>query len=179
MINNLINNFASEETQASGIAALGLDPKAFLIQLITFILVFYILYKLVFFRIVEVLEKRRLTIQEGVELTVEIKAEREKLEKQIAEAHKVARKDSEKLMSETQDQAALVIKDAEDLAKVKVEKMLDDAKKKIVEETERARRSLEKETVELVIRATEAVTKEKIDSKKDSELIANALKEQN
>ncbi len=58
------------------------------------------------------------------------------------------------------------------------ENILTDAKKKIVEETERARRALERETVELVIQATEAVSREKLDASKDAALIKDALRSQ-
>ena len=178
MFEVLIERFGASESEAEGFAALGFDPKAFLIQLITFLLVFYILKRYVFGRVVDLLEKRRETIEDGVRLTTEIKAEREKLTAEVIEAHKQARKDAEKLISETNDQAAFMLKDAEELAKAKVDKMLADAKKKIIEETDKARRSLERETVELVIQATEAVSREKLDAKKDASLIASALKGQ-
>jgi len=165
----------SGEAEPSGFAALGFNPKAFLIQLITFLIVFYILKKYVFGRVVDMLEDRRKTIEDGVKLSAEIKSEREKLEVQIADAHKKARAEADELMAQTKDQATAVLREAEESAQVKVENMISDAKKKIADETEKARRSLEKETVELVIKATEAVSREKLDAKKDAGLIKDAL----
>jgi F-type H+-transporting ATPase subunit b len=170
--------FGAETAEKEGFAALGFDAKAFIIQLITFLLVFYILKRFVFGRVVDVLEKRREAIEEGVKLTQEAKAQAEKLEREIAEAHKQARKDADKLLAATKDQADDIIRSAEQSASAKAENILTDAKKKITEETDRARRALERETVDLVIQATEAVSKEKLDATKDAALIKDALRGQ-
>ncbi|MBW3569415.1 F0F1 ATP synthase subunit B [Candidatus Parcubacteria bacterium] len=179
MINTVIHNFAAENTEeASGFAALGFDVKAFLIQLVTFLLVFYILKRFVFGKVVDMLEKRRETIEEGVKLSQEAKARSEELDREIDEAHKKARADADKLLAQTREQAESIIREAEDSAVTKAENILSEAKKKINEETERARRSLERETVDLVIEATEAVSREKLDAKKDANLIKDALRSQ-
>lgn len=170
--------FASEEAEPEGFAALGFDPKAFLIQLITFLIVFYILKRYVFGRIVDMLEKRRKTIEEGVKLSAEAKAQAEELQREIAQEHKKARVEADKLLASTRDQADNIIKSAEQTASEKADRILVDAKKKISEETERARRALERETVELVIQATEAVSKEKLNASKDAALIKEALRGQ-
>lgn len=176
MTGSWITGFAAEAAEKEGFAALGFDPKAFLIQLVTFLLVFYILKRYVFGRIVDMLEKRRKTIEEGVKLSAEAKLEAEKLEKEVAEARKQARHDADKLLSATKEQADDIIRTAEQSAAAKAENILADAKKKISEETERARRALERETVELVIQATEAVSGEKLDASKDAALIKKALR---
>lgn len=166
---------ATEAESASGIGALGIEPKAFIIQLITWLFVFLVLLKFVFKPIVKILDNRRKTIEDGVRLTTELAAEREKLEAQIAEAHKKARAEAQELMNQAKDQANVALREAEEATQAKVESMISDAKKKINEETEKARRSLEEETVNLVIKATEAVSREKLDPKKDAVLIKDAL----
>lgn len=159
----------------SGISALGINSEAFVIQLITWLFVLFVLQKFVFKPIVKVLDNRRKTIEDGVRLTTELAAEREKLEAQIAEAHKKARAEAQEQMNQAKDQAGVALREAEEATQAKVEGMISDAKKKINEETEKARRSLEEETVNLVIKATEAVSREKLDPKKDAALIKDAL----
>lgn len=166
----------AETESASGAAALGIDPKAFAIQLITFVFVFLILKKFAFDKIVELLEKRRKTIEEGVRLTSKLAAEKEKLEKDIEAAHQKARKRSDEVIAAAQVQAGSIIKEAEDSAQRKIDAMLEDAHKKIEEETIRARQNLEKDVAELVILATETVARTKLDGKKDQELIKHALR---
>ena len=68
-----ITNFASE---AAGGNALGLSGSAFLIQLITFGLAFWVLQKYAFKPILSILAKRRETIEAGVTLGEEMRQER-------------------------------------------------------------------------------------------------------
>lgn len=177
MIELLLTQFAAEETQAEGIAALGIDGQAFVIQLITFLLVFAVLYKFVFARIVDLLEKRRETIEEGVRLTSEMQSEKEKLEEEISKVHKDTRQAADNLISDSKDKASLIIKQAEEKSQVKGEQIIKDAKQKIIEESQRAKRMLEKEMVELIVDATEEVTREKLDTEKDRKLVTTILKE--
>lgn len=176
MTNILLTQFAAEEAEASGIAALGFDPKAFLIQLITFLLIFYILKRFAFGRIVDLLEKRRKTIEDGVTLSAKMAQEKEKLDKEVSRLRVEARKDAEQLLDDTKAQATAILKEAEVNAAERANQIIEEARAKIDDETDRARRKLEKEMVGLVVEATEAVTREKLDAKKDGVLITEALK---
>ncbi len=174
---NLITNFANEAAASDGgISALGVDGKAFLIQFITWILVFVILIKFVFRPVIDLLEKRRKTISQGVELTTEMLKEKAKLEEEVEKTMVKARAEAKDMIAKTQDQAKAIVKDAEDEAKVRVDVMVKEAKSKIADETLKARRTLEKDIVSLVVEATEIVAGEKIDAKKDADLISKALK---
>ncbi len=175
---DIFTRFGAEEAEAEGIAALGLDGQAFLIQLISFLLVFYVLKRFVFAKVVKLLEDRRETIEEGMRLTTEMVAERDKLEKEVAASHTAARKEANEILARTHEQASVMIKDAEETAQAKADKIVADAKARIHEETVKARRKLEQEMVDLVIDATEKVSGEKLDAKKDAALIGRALKGQ-
>jgi F-type H+-transporting ATPase subunit b len=74
------------ESSSSGLGALGVDPKAFLIQLVTFVLAFLVLRKYAFKPILTTLQQRRETIESGVTLGEEMKKERAKLEDEVSEA---------------------------------------------------------------------------------------------
>lgn len=176
MTDIFVTQFAAEEAEASGIAALGFDPKAFLIQLVTFLLVFYILKRFAFGRIVDMLEKRRQTIEEGVTLSAKMTQEKEKLDKEVARQRAETRREAEALIADTQAQATVILKKAEASAAERANQIIEEAREKIDDEMARARRNLEKEMVGLVIEATEAVTREKLDAKKDGALITEALK---
>lgn len=176
MINALTQFAASEPEVESGIGALGIDPKAFIIQLITFLFVFLVLRRYVFTPVVKALDKRQATIDKGVQLTSELTRQKEAFDKEVAEARKRARAEAEQIVNDSHSQATQMIREAEESAQVKAEQIVTDARKKIQDETARARRDLEKEMVELVIDATEAVTRTKLDSKQDNALVAAALK---
>jgi F-type H+-transporting ATPase subunit b len=181
MLNTFLTQFAASENhaeEASGFAALGFDPKAFIIQLITFLLVFYILRRFAFGKIVELLERRRQTIEEGVRLTAKMSEEKEKLDKEVAQKLAEARRQADEIIAASHEQAKTMVKDAETAAETKAATILAEAKKKIDEETARARRKLEHEMVSLVAEATEVIVEEKLDPKKDAALLTKALRSQ-
>lgn len=168
--------FAAEEAQTSGIGALGISPGAFIIQLITFVFVFALLKKYAFTPIVKLLEERRKVIDEGVKAGQQMAKEREKLEQEIAQVMRDARTEADKIINTGHKEAREIMREAEKGAQRKVEVMLADAEARIAEDSQQARRKLEKEIVGLVSEATEAIVDEKVDSKKDAELIDKALK---
>ena len=170
-----ITNFAAE---TSGIGALGIDGKAFVIQLITFLLAFVILKKYAFTPMGKILNERRETIESGVKLGEEMKIENEKLEAKVAEILQQTRVEADGIISGAQDAARQTIREAEDKAREKAAGILKEADSRIDQDTARARKQLEKELVGLVSDATEAIIGEKVDAKKDAQLIERALKEQ-
>ncbi len=166
--------FAATEEASGGI--LGLSLQAFVIQIVTFILVFILLKKFAFNRIVKILDKRHEVIDKGVRHGLEMEKERERLEKETAKVVREARHSADEIISDAQKEAREAIRDAEKSANKKTEVMLADAEVRINEELDQARRKLEKEIVGLVSEATEAVVQEKVDAKKDAELIDRAIK---
>lgn len=174
---NILNTFAAEEAEATGLAALGIDGQAFIVQLLTFLLVFAVLYKFVFHRIVSILEKRQKTIEEGVSLTAEMQAEKEKLDAEVDRVRKQTRAEADDLIAQTKDKASLILKQAEEKSQAKADQIIEEAKKKITEESAKAKRKLEKDVVELIVAATEEVTRQKLDADKDRQLVSKVLKE--
>lgn len=172
----LITQFAAAES-ASGIGALGFDPKAFLIQLTTFILAFLVLRKFAFGPIVKVLRERRETIEEGVRLGEQLKKDQAELEAKVDQTLAETRQKADSIIAEAQDGGRQIVKEAEDKAREKAATVVAEAESRIAQDTARARQNLQKELVGLVSDATEAIVEEKIDAKKDASLIDRALKE--
>jgi len=164
---------AAEE--AEGIAALGLDPLAILAQALTFIVLFYIVKKFALEGIVRTLEERRKTIDSGVSLGYKMQTEQEKLEQRIEEELQKARQNADHILTDANKEAGSIIKAAEERASDKVDGMITDAHARIEENVKRAKKDLEREVATLVAEATEIVLGEKIDRKKDEELIKRAL----
>lgn len=173
----VVTHFA-ETSEASGIGALGVDGKAFIIQLVTFVLAFWVLKKFAFKPIMKVLDERRKVIEDGVNLGEEMKKERTTLEAQISEKMAEAREEADGIVAAAHENARELVREAEDKANTKADGILADAKNRIDQETARARQNLEKEMVTLVSEATEAIIGEKVDAKKDAALVERALKGQ-
>lgn len=160
---------------SSGIAALGFDPRAFLIQLTTFILAYLALRRWAFGPITKLLDERRETIERGVKLGEDMQKEKAKLEQQVEHKLHEARQEADKMIAGAQDTARQTVREAEEKARAKADNIVAEAEGRIVTETARARKALEGELAGLVADATEAVIDEKVDAKKDAELIEKAL----
>ncbi|HSX45644.1 MAG TPA: F0F1 ATP synthase subunit B [Candidatus Saccharimonadia bacterium] len=169
-----ISQFADS---SSGIGALGIDGKAFIIQLITFLLAFWVLKRYAFTPIAKIMNERRKTIEAGVRLGEEMQKEKVELEAKVENELQAARAKADGIIADANDVAKESIREAEESARQKAAGIIDAAEARIEQDTARARRALEKDVVGLVAEATEAIIHEKVDAKKDAQLIERALKE--
>lgn len=173
---HILTNFA-EEASGSGIGALGVDGKALLIQLITFVLAILVLKKFAFKPIVKVLNERREIIETGVKLGEQMQKDKAELEAKVTESLRKARTEADKIVSEAQAAGRQVVQEAEDAARTKADGLIAQAGERIKQDTALARKKLEKDMASLVSEATEVIIHEKVDAKKDAALIDRALKE--
>jgi F-type H+-transporting ATPase subunit b len=171
----LITNFGDS---SSGIGALGFNGKDFIIQLITFVLAFFILRRYAFGPIIKLLDERRKTIEQGVKLTEDMKKEKAALDERIEKTLHETRQKADGIIAGAQDTARQTLQEAEDKAKEKAAGIMSSAEEKIAQDTAQSRKNLEKELVGLISEVTEAVIDEKVDSAKDTQLIEKALKQQ-
>jgi F-type H+-transporting ATPase subunit b len=172
MYNSLWTIAVEEKT---GIAVLGIDIKALLLQAGVFLILFVIVKKFALRGIVDALEKRRLTIDKGVTLGLEMKAAKDKFDDELKKMHHEARLRADEILVEAQKEANAMLKESEAVATKKAEGILNDAAKHIEQEMEAARKSLRGEMLQLVSEATEAIIQEKIDAKKDASIIDKVL----
>jgi F-type H+-transporting ATPase subunit b len=163
-------------TSSSGIGALGVNGQAFIIQLITFVLVILVLKKWAVKPILKLLNERREVIEKGVELGQKMQQEKDELEEKIANALRDARVQADTIIASARDEGRQVVQEAEEAARTKAEALVNAAADRIKQDTDRAWKNVEKELASLVSEATEAIIDEKVDAKKDAELIDKALK---
>lgn len=161
---------------SSGLGTLGVDGQTFVIQLITFILAILVLRKWAVKPILRVMNERRETIEKGVKLGEDMQKEKTELEKQVDQKLHEARLEADQMIAAAQDTARETVREAEEKAREKADNIVAEAEGRITTEMARARRGLEKELAGLVADATEAVIDEKVDAKKDAQLIERALK---
>lgn len=163
---------------SSGIGALGIDGKAFIIQLVTFVLAFWVLKRYAFKPILKMMDRRRQTIEDGVTLGEQMKQEQAKLEAKVEKTLHETRIKADGILADAQESGRQLIRDAEAKAQTKADGILAEAKERTKQDVARARRQLEAEVVSLVADATETIIGEKVDAKKDAALIDKALNKQ-
>ncbi len=163
--------------ETSGLGTLGVSGSSFVIQLITLVLAFLVLKKYAFAPIAKILKERRETIEAGVSLGEKMKQDEVSLEKSIEDRLAKARAKADEIIDDAKEAAKTAIKAGEEDAIKKADSILEDARNKTMQEMDSAKRKLESEIASLVVDATEVLTKEKIDIKKDASLINQAIKE--
>lgn len=159
------------------IQALGLDWRIFLAQFVNFAVLIFVLWRFAYKPIFNILEERRAKISEGLK-------HGEQAKKDAAEAlsHK------KEIISEAKQEASLIIEEARKKAEIKYQEIIskskldfqvwiDDEKKKIELEKEAAIFEVKKEMANLLTLALEKVLLEKIDQKKDGEIITKVIKD--
>ncbi|MDB4940218.1 MAG: atpF [Candidatus Doudnabacteria bacterium] len=158
-------------------ALLGLDWKLFLAQLFNFVIVLFVLWRWVFKPLGKKLEERTSKIELSIKHSEEV-------EQKLKEAEKYRQAEMEKVRAEANTAIAQAQKNAELVkqqilaeAKVSSDKMLEQAKKEIEGEKSRAMADIRTEAANLIVSATEKILREKLDPKRDEQLIKESLKD--
>jgi len=162
---------------SSGLGTLGFSTSAFIIQLITFVLAFWVIKKFAVTPIVKMLNERRKAIEDGVLLGEKLRKEALDMEEKVSNELSAARNKADEIIDEAKEAAKSAVKAGEEDAIKKADSIIEDARNKTKQEIETAKLKLESEIANLVVDATEVLTREKIDFKKDASLIDQAIKE--
>lgn len=168
---------AAEAAGEGGVAVLGLNPGALILQIATYAIVFLVLKKFAFGPIVKVLEDRRITIEEGLETAASMEQVKKELEDHKEKVLTEARKEAAKIVAESKKESTDIIVAAESKAQAKADQIVADAKAKMTDDIAEAQKGLHKQLAGLVRTATEKVLRAKLDDKADAKLVEQATKE--
>ena len=171
--------FAASESEASesGAAVLGIDPIQIGLQATTFLILFFIIRKVAFEKIVKGLEDRRQTIEEGIQNAHEMERKKAELEAENEQIAQAARKEADDVIGKSHEEAGTIVAQAQAKATKQADDIVSKAKAQAEQEKQKARQELKAELLGLVAEATETVLDEKVDSAKDQEVIKRAVKE--
>ncbi len=157
----------------------GINWKVLIGQIINLVILFFLLQRFAFKPFLKVLSERREKIEKGVKLAEESK-----------EKIKLAEEEKAKILKEGEEKARQILKESERRGKQKEKeilataeaqkvKILEQAQQIAQEEIEKRKREFFQKNLELVLAVSEKILKEKIDSKKDKEVIENLLTSNN
>lgn len=166
----------AQTTEASGgIAALGLNLKYFLFQLVSFVIVLLVLRKWVFPKLVQTLEDRRKVVEQSLERAKATEEAVRDAKKEITALLHEAQSEAKAMVEISRKEAIAFMNEAEEKANKKAQYILKEAKAQIDAEVLVAAEKLKQETAQLVASATERIIKQKVDASKDADLINAAL----
>jgi F-type H+-transporting ATPase subunit b len=165
------------EHASTGVAGkLGLDATYFVGQLITFGIVLFILWKWVFTPVAQKLTERTEKIEKAMSDADRITKEKQEFEMWKNEQMSGARKEAAAIVTEAQSEANKAKDQTLLITKRDQEKIVAQAKAQIEQEKNQALASAKSELADLVTSAAEKILKQKLDNKKDQELIKESLK---
>ncbi len=167
----------AESTSSGGISALGINLKSFIFQLITFLIVLFVLQRWVFPKLVDTLEARRKALEESL---AQAKQTEETLAKAEAKAEEIlahARQQADGALSDAKKEAEAGIAKAEAEAGERGQRIIKEAESRLEQERQRLHDELKKELSELVVATTEKVLKTKLNDREDRALVEKSVKE--
>lgn len=169
-------NLNPQFADASGIGAFNLNVKAFLFQLITFVIVLLVFRRWVLPKIISTLDERRLTLEKSLTQAKQTEETLAKAEERSEEILAKARAQADEALAEAKKAGAGVIAGAEAAAAARATLIIKEAEARLQQERDKLRQELRKELAELVAVATEKIIDEKLDSQRDMSLIERAIR---
>lgn len=154
----------------------GVNPILLGAQIVNFLIVFFILKKFLYKPVLELLNKRKTTIQEGIHQAEEA---RKKLEKVVFEEKNIlrtAQSEAKKIINDAKEESIETAKRLNDRTKEQTEKMLKDAKDQIARESLETEKKLAVQTSRLAVSFLQKALSEFFTSHEQKEIISNALK---
>ncbi|MFL5439205.1 MAG: F0F1 ATP synthase subunit B [Myxococcales bacterium] len=167
--------FAAEEGDQPGLV----DPVigVMIWTLIVFGIVFLVLWKVVFPRITEALDKRQRMIEDSIDSAERTKREADELLREYRERLSDARSQADEIVARARRTAEANENETLAEARVKREEMMEQTRRDIESETRRAIQQIRAEVADLTVLATEKVTRKSLDGADQKRLVEEALAE--
>ena len=152
-----------------------IDAGLLLAQLVNFVIVLVVLYKFAYGPILKTLNDRTGKIEKGLKDAEDAQNKLAEMEKKEKEVLTKAKEEGQKIITIAEKTAQKNKEEFLGEAKAQADKILAEASKKIEEEKNKMIGEVRSEVAGLVVLATEKILNEKIDAKKDEELIKKSM----
>lgn len=159
------------------IKGLGIEPELLLAQVFNFLILLLVLYKFLYKPILDLLEKRRKTIEESLQTAEKIKQEDLALVVKKQEILTQAREETLKIIKEAKKEGEEIKKEILQKAEEEARRILEGARISIKEEKEILFEELKKEIADLAILISSRIITKRIDKKDEERLIEETIKE--
>lgn len=153
----------------------GVQPILLAAQIVNFLVLLFILKKLLYKPILKVLKERRDTIAQSLKNTEEIE---KKLLKTEEERQKVLDKttlEAKKIIEEASKSAELVVAEAHVKAQQDINGMVEKGRQTIVLEREKMQQEIREELSDIVTVSLKKIITESLDPKKQKEIVDRAI----
>jgi len=151
--------------------AANIQLREVFVQLLAFIIVFWTLKKLAWKPILQSLEDRRTHIKEELDAIERGKKDIEELRQKYESATAKIEEEASQKLQEALSDGKRIAREIQDEARTETRAVLDKAKEDLQIEIDKAMLTLRDEIANLTIAATERLLDEKMDAKKDKEIV--------
>lgn len=170
-------NLPTQFADASGIGAFNINLKAFIFQLVTFVLVVLAFKRWVLPPILKTMQERQNTLEKSLEQAKQTEEALARAETKAEEIIARARTHADEALAEARKSAEGVIVSAETAGAQRAALIIKDAEVRLDTERAKLREELKAELADLVADATELILRQKLNESNDRKLIEQALKE--
>ncbi|HEY8365387.1 MAG TPA: F0F1 ATP synthase subunit B [Haloplasmataceae bacterium] len=153
------------------------NPITFIVQIISTIILFILLKKLVWKPMREFLDKRSAVIVDELDSAKRAREEAERIKLEYESKLSQAKKDALEMLDNAREQAELIKEEIINDAHKEAEYIINNANKQIEIERNKAEQELKTEIVDIAFSAMEKVLSENMDSSKNRELIDKFINE--
>ena len=157
------------------LSKLGIDWKLLIAQIVNFLVLLFVLWKFAYGPILAMLEKRQKKIEKGLADADEAHKKLVESEERQKEILKNARVEAKDIVEKAREQAEKAKSEIAAESKVQAEKIIISAKSEIEQEKQKTIAEIKSEIGGLVAAATEKIVGEKMDGKKDKEMIEKVI----
>ena len=154
----------------------GFDPILLIAQIVNFLIILFLLKKLLYKPVLDMLKKRKDDIEKGVK---DAEEGRLTLEKALEEEKKILRKaqeQSKKIIDDASSQAMIIASDIEQNSRKQAEKILNDTKIQIAQEAKETEKRLAQDVSKLSIEFLSTSLKEIFGEKEEKLIIEKTIK---
>jgi F-type H+-transporting ATPase subunit b len=154
----------------------GVDPILLVAQIVNFLIIFWILKKFLYKKVLDVLKKRKITIEEGLKQAEEARVKLEKVLLEEKDILKKAQISAKEIVEDAKKESNELSKELSDKAKEQTDKMIMDAKDQIKRESLETEKRLASRTSELASAILDKALKEFFSSIEHEKALERALK---
>lgn len=155
----------------------GVQPILLLAQVVNFLVLLWILKKLLYKPILKILEERKQKIAQSLKNAEEIEKRLDELSEQEQKRIIKAVSEGEKIIKQAQEEGVQLIEGAKIKAEGLAEKIVEDAKEKLKLEREKIQQDLKEELSEIVEVSLKKVIEGSLSSKDQKNVILQATKQ--
>ena len=154
---------------------ISLSLQEILTQAAAFILLVWVLKKMAWRPLLKLLDERREKIKSGFHEIEQAKKEVEVLKQDYEKARANIEEEARGKLQQAVDDGKRIAKEIQEGARTSAQNILEKAKEDIRLEVAKAKVTLRGEIADLTLRATERLIEEKVDEKKDKEIVLNFI----